>query len=154
MIASLQESYDLKIEDSAAGFLGIDLYKQADGSIELRQDGLIDRILALLQLTDGLSYSALAPSELGAIGSDAQGECFSEIWNYRSAVGMMMNLMSNSRPEITFAVHQCAHFSHNPKKSHGQALKLIGRYLLGNRNKGMIMKPNNDFRLDCYVDSD
>jgi hypothetical protein len=154
MIKSLQESYDLNIEDSAAGFLGIDLRKQADGSIELRQDGLINRILALLQLTDGLSNSAVTPAENGAMGSDVYGEDFSETWNYRSGVGMMMYLASNSRPEIAFAVHQCARFAHNPKKSHGQALKRIGRYLLGTKNKGMIMKPNNEYRLDCYVDSD
>eukprot|EP00957_Ditylum_brightwellii_P200566 15290188-Ditylum_brightwellii.AAC.1 len=29
-------------------------------------------------------------------------------WSYASVVGMMMYLDINSRPEITFVVHQCA----------------------------------------------
>ena len=38
--------------------------------------------------------------------------------------------------------------------NHEIALKRIGRYLQGNRTKGMIMRPTNNLNLDCYVDSD
>ena len=49
-------------------------------------------------------------------------------------------------------MHQCAHFCANPKKSHGEVVKLIGHYLLGTANKGLILQPN-DTSFDCYVDA-
>jgi hypothetical protein len=52
-------------------------------------------------------------------------------WNDRSIVRMMLYLSTNTRPDIAFAVNQFAHFSHNPKKSHATAVKMIVRYLLG-----------------------
>ena len=67
---------------------------------------------------------------------------------------MLLYLSSNSRPDIAFAVHQCARFTHSPKKSHGQAVKRIIRYLKATETKGLIMKPTKILTLDCYVDAD
>ena len=58
-----------------------------------------------------------------------------------------------TRPDIAYAVHQCARFSTDPRFEHGQAVKWLGRYLYGTRDKGMILKPSGDL-LEVYVDSD
>ena len=67
-----------------------------------------------------------------------------------------MYLAGNSHPEIAFAVHQCAHFSHCPKQTHSVAVKHLARYLKGilDSKDGMILKPTTDLSLDCYVDAD
>jgi hypothetical protein len=65
-----------------------------------------------------------------------------------------MYLSSNSRPDIAFAVHQCARFTHSPKASHGEALRRICRYLKGTSNQGLILRPTAKLRLDVHVDSD
>jgi hypothetical protein len=49
-------------------------------------------------------------------------------------------------------VHQCARFALNPKKEHTQAVKLIGRYLLGTRDQGIICIPNEESLL-CFADA-
>jgi hypothetical protein len=67
---------------------------------------------------------------------------------------MMMYLASNSRPDIAFAVHQCARFTHAPKASHERALKRIGRYLLATKERGMVIRPSSELKLDCYADAD
>jgi hypothetical protein len=67
---------------------------------------------------------------------------------------MMLYLASNSRPEIAFAVHQCARFNHCPRLCHEVAVKRIARYLKGTRDKGFIMKPNKELELEMYADSD
>ena len=41
----------------------------------------------------------------------------------------------------------------NPKKSHGQAIKRIARYLLCTKDKGLILRPNATKSMDCYVDA-
>jgi hypothetical protein len=59
-----------------------------------------------------------------------QGLPFDEEWSYPAAVGMLLYISSNTRPDIQFAVHQVARFSHSHRKSHGQAIKRIFRYLI------------------------
>ena len=62
-------------------------------------------------------------------------------WNYCSMVRILLYLAGSNRPDIAYAVHQCARFSHNPKASHEVGVKHIARYLRGTRDKGLIMKP-------------
>jgi len=49
-------------------------------------------------------------------------------------------------------VHQCARFSSDTRKEHGGALKWLGRYLKGTRDKGTIIRPNRKQELEVYVD--
>jgi hypothetical protein len=65
-----------------------------------------------------------------------------------------MYLANNTRPDIAFATHQCARFTHNPKKSHARAVKRIARYLIGTRDKGLKIKPSKELCVDCYCDAD
>ena len=59
----------------------------------------------------------------------------------------------STRLDISYATHQCARFCSDPKESHAQAVKRIGRYLSGTKDKGLILNPNNH-SFDCYVDAD
>jgi len=142
----------LKEEDTVAGFLGILLEPQDDGTIELKQTGLIDRILTVMDLEDSNPKST--PAATTPLGKDVKGAPCQEKWSYASVVGMMMYLASNSRPEIAFAVHSCARFTHCPRRSHELGLKRIARYLKGTRTRGMIIRPTDDLKMDCYVDAD
>ena len=42
----------------------------------------------------------------------------------------------------------------NPKKMHSEAVKHIGRYLLGTRIKGYVLQLNSKQKLECYMDAD
>ena len=53
-----------------------------------------------------------------------------------------------------FAINQTARFSNNPTALHGEALKRIGRYLMGTAERGLILQPSKDLSLHCYVDAD
>jgi hypothetical protein len=50
-------------------------------------------------------------------------------------------------------VHQCARFSSNPRYEHGKAIKQIGRYLLGTKDKGIECVPTTE-GIACYADAD
>ena len=65
-----------------------------------------------------------------------------------------MYLQGTMRSDIVLAVHQCARFSINPTSSHERAIKRIGRYLLGSKNRGIVLKPEPHKGLECYVDAD
>ena len=94
------------------------------------------------------------PASGNLLGTDVNGPIHNADWDYAQAVGMAMYLSNNTRPDIQFATHQCARFSHTPKASHTVALKRICKYLKGTRDKGIIFKPDMDLKLDCYVDAD
>ena len=87
-------------------------------------------------------------------------------FNYRSAVGMLQYLCNNTRPDCTFAVSQCARFSHDPREDqcarfshdpreeHEIAIKRIGRYLINTKTAGIYFKPVPNPTLDVYVDAE
>ena len=75
-------------------------------------------------------------------------------WHYKSVIGMMMFLAGTTRPDISFAVHQCARFSQNPMRSHEEAVKRIGRYLKATADIGLVLKPNGSNRLTASADAD
>ena len=72
-----------------------------------------------------LQSSMFNPCSTTPLATDKNGTFHSETWEYASAVGMLMYLAGNAHPEITFAVHQCAHFTHSPRQSHSEAVKRI-----------------------------
>jgi hypothetical protein len=77
-----------------------------------------------------------------------------EFWNYPSVIAQLNYLAQNSRPDISSAVHQCAHFSKEAKDLHEKVVKRIIYYLQCTRDKPLIMKPNKNLSLDAYCDSD
>jgi hypothetical protein len=76
------------------------------------------------------------PAETSPVEADIDGEAFNETWEYASVVGMLMYLASNTRPDISYAVHQAARYSHGTRNSHAIAVKMILRYLKGTKDKG------------------
>jgi hypothetical protein len=142
----------LKEESDIAGFLGIEIKRHDDGTLELLQTGLIGRILRVMKLEDAVSTHT--PAAKVALGKDEDGPERNDTWSYSSVVGMMMYLAVNSRPDIAFAVNQCARFTHTPKRCHEVALKKIARYLKGTMDRGMCIKAEENLRLDLYADAD
>ena len=144
--------FDLGVEDDYADYLGVDIIAQPDGTLLLSQTGLINRVLADFGLTDSTSTKVTPAAEI--LAPHKPSAPFSDSHNYRSVLGKIMYLSSNTRCELSMANHQCARFFIDPRTPHGIALRRIGRYLLGTRDKGMIAKPTKDLTLDCYADAD
>ena len=61
---------------------------------------------------------------------------------------------SNTRPDISFSVHQCSRFTHNTKSSHETALKRIFRYLQGTNDNGLVFNPSKKLLVGFYADAD
>ena len=145
----------LEPEGNIFGFLGIESDRpEGTTSIELTQKGLITKIINYTGMNSASTTSRDTPAVSEPLGSDKDGEPFDEEWSYPAAVGMLLYCSSNTRPDIQFAVHQVARFSHCPKKSHGQAIKRTVRYLIKTRTKGICFEPNLSEGLNCYADAD
>ena len=59
-----------------------------------------------------------------------------------------------TRPEILFAIHQCASFSIDLKLCHEIAIKRIVHFLKHTENKGLFLMPDLAAGIKCYVDAD
>jgi hypothetical protein len=85
---------------------------------------------------------------------DEDGQERKTEFHYRSIIGQLNYLAATTRPEITFAVHQCARFCDNPKMSHEKAVKRIIRYLKRTKDEGLIMQVDKTKGIECFVDAD
>lgn len=150
-----KQGFELTEEGDVTAFLGVEISKDENGVITMTQTGLIDNIINLLGLKNE-SKQHKTPAVSPPLHTDTGGTQRENTWSYRSAIGMLIYLARNTRPDIEYAVHTCARFQLDPKRSHEQAVKRIGRYLLGTRDKGIVFKPDIKKlgELECFVDAD
>ncbi len=106
------------------------------------------QIITAFGLDSKYSIPVNTSAETAALGLDIDGKEANGCINYASVVFMLLYLR-HSRPDISFATHQCARYTLAPKQSHKDALKWIGRYLKGNLKNGLVLTPSNDFKFDC-----
>ena len=145
---------DLEQEEDAAGFLGVRIERNEHNLIELKQEGLIDRICEALGL-DSNATNKWTPAESTPLVRDENGEAFSEEFNYSSVIGMLLYLSGHSRPDIAYAVNCAARYMFSPRAIHAKAVKRIGRYLKATRSRGLVLNPtSNPLEIDAYPDAD
>ncbi len=82
-----------------------------------------------------------------------RAEPFDAHFDYRRVIGKLIYLEKCTRIDVTFATHQCARFLSEPKDVHGKAVKWIGRYLAGTRDRGLVLKPDMRKGFEVYVDA-
>jgi len=152
------EHVEIEREQSVAGFLGVHITRdETNSTIKLTQVGLTKRIIEALNI-DRLPPK-LTPAVKEPLGKDLDGDPPNGTFSYPSVIGMLLYLSGHSRPDIQFAVSQCARFIHGTKRSHERALERVGQYLKSTINEGLILKPQTsengyDFNIECYVDAD
>lgn len=153
-IADIGKVFKITYKDCVDEFLGVKVVRDVkEGIIYLTQPQLIDSIindLSLSTTSNTRSIPALSTIILHKYESSAPHEAS---WSYRSVIGKLNYLAKSTRPDIEYAVHQCARFAAEPKVEHTQAVKLIGRYLLGTRGQGLICKPTSK-SFECFCDAD
>ena len=98
MIANLGKEFKLTMEKEISRFLGIQIDELEDGSLFLTQTALIDRILRTCFMQDCNAKDT--PASSTALGTDLLGDTFVDDFSYPSAVGMLLYLASNSRPDL------------------------------------------------------
>jgi len=159
VIEQLRQRFELTIEEVNAdakvdvfSYLGVQVSIDKNGTVTFKQEGLTQKILKYCGMQE--CNKKWTPAGTTPLGTDAKGQRFDAKWDYATAIGMLLYLSSNSRPDIQFAVHQCARFTHTPKQSHQQAVLRICRYLKATEDKGLSFRPSNELTLDCYADAD
>jgi hypothetical protein len=159
-MADLASKFDIENEGAVDEYLGVKVSKgDEEGMLNMAQPHLIDSILEDLRLLNHGKPKEAKPVDTPAtfennLHKDAGGKPFDYPWDYRSVIGKLNFLEKSTIGDLAYSVHQCARFMSSPMKSHGEAVKRIGQYLLGTRGKGFIMKPDHTKSFECWVDAD
>ena len=99
---------------------------------------------------NGFSTPTKVDYSLGtdANGSEAKRDCHNL---YASIIGMVLYLVSNTRPDISFSIQHCARFTHKIKASHETAVKRICQYLQGTKDNGLAFNPSKKLLVDFML---
>ena len=122
-------SQDLHLteEGGITDFLGVQ-FDTDDTTCRMSQPLLIDSILKELNLLRPKTKTKDTPMASSKILSrHPSSEDFDGNFHYRRVIGMLNYLQRCTRPDISYAVHQCARFCEQPKTEHGNAIKWLSR---------------------------
>ena len=145
MGVELEQEYDV------AGFMGVTLEKDLKtGLPEMKYSGLVQRVIVIVLLDDGMSKVKLMPSEANPLVKDENGEPDSVMFIYSSVVVMIPYICVYTRtyialPVKTFAWYMCSH-----KRSHKLALRTLACYLKQKNYHGLEFNTNYNV---CKVES-
>ena len=152
VIGDLKKNFDLSEEGTIEAFLGVEISDHNKEKLT-RQMFLIQRVIQAVGM--GVSNPTKTPSTTVALSADDGGPVRVGTWNYALVVGMLLYLAGNTWPDIAFeVVHQCARFSHHPKKCHEDAVKHIIHYLKGTHEKGLIFELTGELTLEAFANAD
>ena len=146
--------YDLEDRGDINDYLGINFQKQPNGTLKLTQPQLIDQILEEVGITNFTREKPTPAASTKMLTRDLDLPKFNNSFNYRRVIGKLNYLEKGSRPDIAYAVHQCARFCSDPRKTHAEAIIHLCKYLHGTRNEGTIIDPSQDLTLKCFADAD
>ena len=91
--------FELRDKVEVDNILGIRIEKEGSKKFTLTQTGLVTKVLKEANMDDWPPFP---------LGKDEEGAPFDEGWEYAVVVDMLMYLSTNSRPDITYAVNECA----------------------------------------------
>ena len=130
--------FDIENRGNLQDYLGIHIEHLPNNRIKLSQPHLIEQIINQVKLTNPRKTKK-TPAANHILNRFEHEEPFNERFHYRSVIGKLNFLEKGTRPDISYATHQCARFSIDPKKSHGDAVDYLCKYLLGTQDQGFIL---------------
>jgi hypothetical protein len=143
-------------------FVGLDITRdRKNWTLSIKQPDFIHRLLKRYKM--GECYPVATPSSPnnrvnGSMSRKTEEERREmDKIPVREAVGSLMCLIGMTRPHITLAVTQVAHFVSNPGRGHWEALKQVFAYLAGTIHYGITYggdKMNAKTPLQAYYDAD
>lgn len=136
-------------EKEASYFLGLEIKKEADGSIQVSQEGYTRRILERHGMNESKQVSTPMIKD-----NDYEESSLNVGFPYREAVGALMFLMCGTRPDLAYSLSVVSRKLENPTEKDVLMVKRIFRYLKGTPARCLVYKSGSTRPLECYTHAD
>lgn len=144
----LEKLLDVKELGEISRILNIDVDRD-DKGFSLSQTNYIEEILDTFNMTECKPKYTVLPSDDDEC---SEAESFDKE-TYQSAIGSLLYLSSNTRPDISFAVGLLSRKCNNPDDHDWKKVKHLLRYLKATKSYRLYFNKNDDI-LKVYCDSD
>jgi hypothetical protein len=144
----------IKDQGQISDYLVVSVEHLSDRHIKLSQPHLIDDILQDVNLSKRSPGKTTPAAPTKILHCNSTSPVFDNQFNYCSVIRKLNFLEKCTCPDISYAVHQCARFSADPRKPHGEAIIHIAKYLQTWRNEGRILVPDPQKSLEVFADAD
>ncbi|GAA0138773.1 transmembrane signal receptor [Lithospermum erythrorhizon] len=150
--AYLDQQFIIKDLGKLHFFLGFEVQSTAD-SLFMTQIKFTHELLedSGLQFPTSNSKGYLTPLPSNSKLSHTEGPLLADVEYYRSMVGKL-NFLTNTRPDLSFAVQMLSQFMQSPREPHLQALIHLLNYVSNIATQGIILKGSNKLSLEAYSD--
>ena len=136
-----KSNYDIDNQGNLNNYLGVNIRVTDDGVL-LTQPHLIDQIIEDTGISTRTQDKLTPVLSMTILSNDPNSKAYDHKFDYRSVVGKLNFLEKSTRPDIAYVVHQCARFCSNPKKSHGDTVVHLVKYLRHTKTNGLLLKPS------------
>ena len=160
-LTDCQRSYDILHEELEKKFklgkctplrhyCGI-VVRRTEDDIALSQPYYTENILTAFDMSN--CNPRVTPADPTPLRAATEGEEPIDKQLYASAVGSLLWLSTNTRPDIAHAVQRAATYMAQPTSKHWSAVKQIFRYLKGS-NRGLLYSKSASLQPVVYCDAD
>lgn len=141
----------LNIRDlgSAKNLLSFQI-EQHDGKVSLSQANFINKILCEFGLQD--SKACTSPLPMSKTCESNNDEKVDSTM-YRSAVGSILYVSNNTRPDLSYAVHKVSQNNQCPTESNWRSVKHLLRYINGTKELKLVYQKTGK-PVEVYCDAD
>ena len=153
-IKEVKKSLNIDDQGDIADYLGLNFEKLETDKIKMSQPHLVQQIIDEVGLTSR-SYTKTVPAApTKLLSRDPEQAREQEPFDYRRIIGKLNFLEKSSRPDLAYAVHQCARFSSDPREEHYDTVRYLTRYLLDTKDEGLIFDAKMKDSLSVWVGAD
>ncbi|KAL0355515.1 UNVERIFIED_CONTAM: Retrovirus-related Pol polyprotein from transposon TNT 1-94 [Sesamum radiatum] len=152
----LKSEFGMKDLGTAKYCLGLQ-FEHTKGGIFIHQSNYIEKVLKRFHMDKAHPLSTPMVVRSLDVNKDPfcppvhNDEILGPEVPYLSAIGALMYLANNTRPDIAFSVNLLARYSSTPTKRYWNDVKHILRYLCGTSDMGLYFKRNKDAKTSNLV---
>ncbi|UYV72268.1 hypothetical protein LAZ67_9002406, partial [Cordylochernes scorpioides] len=149
-INKLRHHLEIKDVTCKGMFLGIKIIQDKDG-ISLQQSHYVQQILQKYGMENCKEVPTPGSKEINLDNHIEDDNC--DQHTYQEALGMLMFLAVNTRPDIAYITSKLSQYSRQPKQMHWTAIKRVMRYLRGTIDLGVKFERGKTGILKSYTDA-
>ncbi|UYV83036.1 hypothetical protein LAZ67_22001876 [Cordylochernes scorpioides] len=149
-INKLRHHLEIKDVTCKGMFLGIKIIQDKEG-ISLQQSHYVQQILQKYGMENCKEVPTPGSKEINLDNHIEDDNC--DQHTYQEALGMLMFLAVNTRPDIAYITSKLSQYSRQPKQMHWTAIKRVMRYLRGTIDLGVKFERGKTGILKSYADA-